>query len=262
MKKVIAACMLVASLTGSRVEAQAPSQNAALRYWMAFAMMKDPPADQATADLLEQVVSNYQFAANKARWDEARIGPILDANAEALSIMQRGSTLPFCDWGLEYELGSDTPIAHIAKARVLGRLKILEGVRLFHQNRFAEAADAWLAAVRFSQHVANGGTLISALVGEALLTPALRFLGHPVTIRRVSTLERALAPAQLAQIAAVVRSLPVQGVDWDAAIAREAATVRETQRKDPGATMPSLAPLDSIRERARVARQGLIDATR
>ena len=93
--------MLVCSLLIARTDfapAQAPprqAQNAALRYWMAFALMQDPHADKATTDLLESA------AAGKASWDEARLGPILDVNREAIQTMQRGTELPDCDWGLD-----------------------------------------------------------------------------------------------------------------------------------------------------------------
>ena len=65
---VIAICVLASS-----VHAQQPSTNAALRYWMAFAVMQDPPADAAATDLLLRV------ADGSAPWDEARLGSGPDA---------------------------------------------------------------------------------------------------------------------------------------------------------------------------------------
>ena len=131
---IIAACVLV-----SRADAQAPTTNAALRYWMAFAVMHDPPAGQATAELLDRI------AAGTAPWDEAKLGKLLDDNREALKMMQRATKLATCDWGLEYDLGPNTPIAHLAKARVMGRLNALEGARQASGGQFAQAVDVWLA---------------------------------------------------------------------------------------------------------------------
>src|SRR5436309_264936 len=162
---VITACLLVV-----RADAQQPTGNAALRYWMAFALLQDPPADTATTDLLQRV------ADASVPWDEGRLGAILDANAGALEIMRRGSTLRSCDWGVEYDLGPGTPIAHLAKARVLGRLNVLSGMRLATHSQLAEAIDIWLAGVRFSQHLAQGGTLISLLSANSILTPNLNAL--------------------------------------------------------------------------------------
>src|SRR5436190_23745994 len=94
---VITACLLVV-----RADAQQPTGNAALRYWMAFALLQDPPADTATTDLVQRV------ADGSVPWDENRLGAILDANAGALEIMRRGSTRRSCDWGVEYDLGPGT----------------------------------------------------------------------------------------------------------------------------------------------------------
>ena len=94
--KIAVTCAIAAFLLVSRADAQAPPANAALRYWMAFAVMRDPPADKATADLLEHVSDGSEA------WDEAKLGSIVDDNRQALDIMQRASTLPTCDWGLEY----------------------------------------------------------------------------------------------------------------------------------------------------------------
>jgi hypothetical protein len=124
MKKLlVTACVLGGLVAPKAADAQPLAQNAALRYWMAFAYMQNPPADQDTAELLEMVASG------KAAWDESRLGKILDANAEALDFLERGPAIPDCVGGLEYELGSETPVAYIATARVLGRLNILEGIR-------------------------------------------------------------------------------------------------------------------------------------
>ena len=94
----VAACLLVLP-----AGAQPPTGNAALRYWMAFALLQDPPADAATTDLVQRV------ADGKAPWDESRLGPILDANGDALEIMRRGSTVRACDWGIEYRPGHERP---------------------------------------------------------------------------------------------------------------------------------------------------------
>src|SRR5262245_38476655 len=111
-------CAVWMALKGHGASQTTPGQrteNAALRYWMAFALMQDPPADKPTSDLLENVASG------KAPWSEAQLGPILDANRLAIQTLQRGTELSNCDWGLEYELGPEVPIAHLPRARVLAR---------------------------------------------------------------------------------------------------------------------------------------------
>src|SRR5437667_145389 len=84
MKRLFTTCIIAACLLGARADAQAPSTNEALRYWMAFAVMHDPPAGQATAELLDRI------AAGTSPWDEAKFGKLLDDNrARCLAAVTR-----------------------------------------------------------------------------------------------------------------------------------------------------------------------------
>lgn len=209
MKPFIAAATAVCLLSVAvHTQQQGPQQtgNAALRYWMAFALLQDPSGSAATADLLVRV------AEGSAPWDEGRLGPILDANAEALEIMGRASNLRSCDWGVEYELGPSAPIPHLARARVLGRLAVLSGMRLAARGQTSEAVDRWLAAIRSSQHLAQGGTLISLLSANSVLLPSLRALAGEVS---------RLTPESRTRIDAALRAVPETGFDWPDAMRRE-----------------------------------------
>jgi len=240
---VLAACVLVSTANAQ----PAPPTNAALRYWMAFAMLHDPPADQATAELLDRV------AAGTSPWDEAKLGKILDDNREALAMMQRASTLSWCDWGLEYELGHQTPIPHLAKGRVLGRLNGVAAARLESSGRLTQAVDVWLAGIRFSQHLARGGTLISLLSARLALSPALKSLA------RVAP---QLDAASRKHIDAAVRAIPDAGFDWADAMKREADVLATAKRLDPtiNAPMPSQARVDMTANDVRAERKAVLDA--
>src|SRR5262245_2017163 len=74
--------------------ALAGSPNAALRYWAAFAEMENPPKEADAARRLESV------AKGDSNWDPS-LASILDANADALSILRRGTVIADCDWGLD-----------------------------------------------------------------------------------------------------------------------------------------------------------------
>jgi hypothetical protein len=247
--RTLITCALAATLLVALGDAQAPSANAALRYWMAFAGMRDPPADQATAELLDRV------AAGTSPWDEPKLGKILDDNREALEIMQRATILQSCDWGLEYELGPKTPIAHLAKARVLGRLNAIAGTRLAARGQLSEAVDVWLAGVRFSQHVAHDGTLISLLSARLSLSPSLKQLAH-------AALQPSLDAAHRRQIANIVGAIPDAGFDWADAMRREADLLVVAKRLDPNvkAEMPSQTRVNSIADEVRVERKAVLDA--
>jgi hypothetical protein len=226
------------------VHAQQPQQplNAAVRYWTAFALLQDPPANAAAAALLVRV------AEGAAPWDEAQLGPILDANSRAIAIMERASTLRSCDWGVEYELGPNAPIPHLARARVLGRLAVASATRLAARGQTAEAVDRWLAAIRFSQHLAQGGTLISLLSANSVLLPSLRGLAGEVP---------RLTPETRARIEADLRALPDTGFDWTDAILQEERALIAGVRLN---AVPNLGTQDLATLRTTVAR--IVDALR
>jgi hypothetical protein len=185
-----------------------PNPNAALRYWMAFALMQDPPADVATRNLLEAV------AEGQAPWDEAGLGSLLDANSEALRTMQRATILPDCDWGLEFDLGPETPIAHLARARVLARLNVLAGMRAMARGNAGEATDIWVAGMRFAQHVPRGGSLLATLTGRVMLGSTMAAITQAVEAGQLDA-------AQRQQLREGLRMIPETGFDWGAAYEME-----------------------------------------
>ena len=209
------AAVLVFLFTAATVHAQTKvppqTRNAALRYWLAFADLQDPPSGKATADLLEKT------AAGEAAWDEAKLGSILDNNEPAIWRMQRATKLPECDWGLEYDLGPRASIAYVPKARVLARLNTLDGMRLAAKGDAQKAVDTWLAGIRFSQHLTRGGSLIFSLVAKMGLISNFRALTQAAQ-------NGALTDAQKKQIESVVRALPETGFDWGQALWYDADT--------------------------------------
>jgi hypothetical protein len=205
-KLFVASVLLLMSAFAARPQAKYPpeTRNAALRYWMAFAEMQDPPADKATQDLLEKT------AAGEAAWDEKKLGPILDANGAAIGMMQRGTKLPECDWGLEYHRGPRASIAYAPRARVLARLNTLEGMREIANGNSQAAVDTWLAGIRFSEHLAKGGTLIFALIAKSALLPNLRALTTESRQGHLSDIQRN-------QVSAELKGMREDGFDWSAA---------------------------------------------
>lgn len=242
MTRLIATIGAVCLLTAAAHAQQQQALNAAVRYWTAFALLQDPPANAGATDLLVRV------AEGNASWDEAQLGPILDANAQAIAIMERASTLRSCDWGIEYELGPNAPIPHLARARVLGRLSVVSGTRLAARGQTSEAVDRWLAAIRFSQHLAQGGTLISLLSANSVLLPSLRGL--------VGEASR-LTPETRARIDAGLRTLPETGFDWADAILQEERALAAGVRMR---AVPNLGTQDLATLRTTVAR--IVDALR
>jgi hypothetical protein len=178
---------------------------------MAFAEMQDKSTDAATQQLLEKT------AAGDAPWDEAKLSPIVEANENAIHMMQRATWLPDCDWGLEYSRGPKASIAYAPRARALARLNTLEGIRKLSQGDSEAAVDAWLAGIRFSQDLARGGPLIFSLMAKNTLVPNLHLLTAAAKSGKISETEKT-------KVISVLKTMPEDGFDWSGAWSLEAAT--------------------------------------
>ncbi|MGB9195814.1 MAG: hypothetical protein WCB53_02685 [Terriglobales bacterium] len=202
------------------------TKNAALRYWMAFAEMQDTWADKPTQELLEKT------AAGEAAWDEAKLAPILDANEDAIGMMQRATKLPECDWGLEYGRLWKASIAYAPRARALARLNTLEGMRQLAKGDSQSAVNTWLAGIRFSQDLTRGGSLIFALMAKSVLMPDLRLLAQAAHSGQLSEAEKR-------EVLAAIRALPEDAFDWGAAWEIESVSTENILRELQTAQEPA-----------------------
>jgi hypothetical protein len=183
--------------------AAAPTRNAALQYWMAFAQMQNPPGEALAGELARVEAGDTPF-------DDERHGPILDANAEALSTLRRASRVVACDWGVETELGPYAPVAHLAKARALARLNTLDAIRRLAAGQVDAAVERWVAGVRVSQHVAAGGSLLATLSGSTALRSTLAAIGR-------ASATGALTDAHRRTLREALLAVPEDGFEWDRA---------------------------------------------
>src|SRR5271157_3144947 len=126
LRLALSVILLVAALVGSASAQQKIKlgENAALRYWSAFAEMQDSALTDQQAKELNQIV------AGTSPYDDLKFKELVEKNKAALDTMARGSTLRKCDWGLDYDLGPDTPVEYVRKALTLGRLNVLYAFHL------------------------------------------------------------------------------------------------------------------------------------
>jgi hypothetical protein len=196
------AFLLLASVgVSGQVKTPPETRNAALRYWQAFAELKDPPPNQGIQAEMERILSG------EATWDEAKVGGVVAANEIALGIMQRATKLPDCDWGVEYNRGPEASIAFVPRAHVLARLNTLQGIRERAQGRSQAAVDTWIAGIRFAQDLTKGGSLIFALTAKSVLLLELRTLTAEARQGRLTTMQKK-------QLHTAVSALPADGFDW------------------------------------------------
>lgn len=186
-----------------------PNKNAALRYWAAFAEMKDRPTNDGKLMPVDSSINKLmdEVLDGTLPWDEARLGPIVAENSFAIRSMQRGTELPDCNWGLDYNLGSAMPLAHLAKARVLARLNALYGARQLAKGNVEGAVATWLAGLRFAQHVGIGIGLIGNLSAKPAFEANLHLLTRAV---QSGTLNAELQDKVRKQIG----QLPADGLNW------------------------------------------------
>lgn len=202
------------------------SSNAALRYWSAFAQMQDTSITPEQAKEIQSILDG------KAAYSDAKFRDLLERNRPAVETLQRASALTECEWGLEYELGSDAPIEHVRKALALGRLNVLYSFRQLSAGDRTGSIATLAAGIRFSHHVAAGGPLFAALSAKTLLIAHLRALDSAVRTQPLSAPERTTLSAALAEIGP-------SGVDWPSAIAREFEVLGRSQSAAP-ASMEAL----------------------
>ena len=184
------AVILLASFQAdAQNEAPKETRNAALRYWIAFADMQDPPTDETTRQLLEKTVSG------DVPWDEAKLGGIVQQNVTAILEMRRATKLPECDWGLEYSLGPRASVAFMMKLACWAR------------GDSQAALKSWMTGVKFSQDLASGGTLVFVLVARAALLSDLKAI-------KISAEQGTLNSAARREALLALNSLPATGFNW------------------------------------------------
>jgi hypothetical protein len=134
---------------------------------MAFAQMRDSQISPADAVRMNAMINGG------SPWEEKQFGPVVEQNKAAIETMIRGSGLPYCEWGLETDLGPDTPVEYVPKAAALARLNNMYSMRLASGGDHQGAVRSTIAGIHFAQHLAENGSFLGALTAKTALIPAL-----------------------------------------------------------------------------------------
>ena len=210
-RKFISLLILTSAFLSYELSAQQKSplaDNAALRYWAAFSELQDSGISDDQAKELNLILNG------SAPYRDDVYKDLLERNAPALNVMARGTKLQSCDWGLDYGLGSDTPVEYVRKALQLGRLNVLYAFHLSLAGDKRGAAQKLAAGVRFSHDVANGSSLFGAVVAKDLLLTHFRAIEGLLHLQGITS-------AQKSELRGAVSQLGTEGVDWRAAVDRE-----------------------------------------
>jgi hypothetical protein len=198
-------------------------ENAALRYWTAFSEMQDAAISDEQGKQLNAILDGT------TPYDDVKYKDLVEKNQFALDIMARGTDLPNCDWVLDYEMGSAIPVGYVWKARALGSLNILYVSHLLINGDKDTAVRALAAGIRFSRDVANGGSLVSALVAKHLLSAHLSAMAAILQAGGLSTAQRLTLQKAALQLGPV-------GLDWQSAARRDLESLRGHFPGDAGAS--------------------------
>jgi hypothetical protein len=211
----IPSMILIALLSDGSALAQRDaslSENAALRYWSAFSEVQDSGITDRQAKELNAILDGT------APYDDSKYADLLEKNRLALEIMARATSLPNCDWGLDYGLGHDVPVDYARKALVLGRLSVLYAFHLLKTGDKDGAVRALAAGLRFSHDVGNGGSLFATLIAKDLLMSHLRAVAGALRLEQLSANQRSQLQAAVTRVG--------EGLDWATAAKRDLEALR------------------------------------
>lgn len=211
----ISSMILIALLSAGSALAQrntSLTENAALRYWSAFSEVQDSGITDQQAKELNAILDGT------APYDDSKYKDLLEKNTLALEIMVRATSLPSCDWGLDYGLGHDVPVDYARKALVLGRLNVLYAFHLLKTGNKDGAVRALAAGLRFSHDVGNGGSLFATLIAKDLLMSHLRAVAGALRLEQLSADQRSQLQTAVARVG--------EGLDWPMAAKRDLQALR------------------------------------
>lgn len=175
-RRLLSTALLTTLAIASPVEAQKVKlgKNAALRYWSAFSQMQDASISDDEAKELTSTIDG------STPYSDSRYKDLVEKNKSALDTMARGTALPNCDWGIEYQLGTETPVEYVRKALTLGRLNVLYSLHLIANGDKDGAVRVLTIGLHFSHDVANDGTVFATVAAKSLIIGHLRAIDDMV----------------------------------------------------------------------------------
>jgi hypothetical protein len=93
----------------------------------------------------------------------------IEVSREVQQVLQTASTIPTCDWGLDYSRGFALEMPHLGNMREFTYILLADAQWKNQQGNHQDAVDTCLATLRMAGHVGDE-TLISYLVGTAMST--------------------------------------------------------------------------------------------
>jgi hypothetical protein len=198
------------------------TENAALVYWQAIAVLPDWTKGEWTADQ-RRLVDDSPFV----EFDPDESSEAVFAASEPVTrLMRHAASLPSCDWGTNLNDGPAALFPHASRVRQLVRLAAFRVLFQCRSGALEGAVDDGLAIVSLARHMCRDRLLISTFTGYANEAQAVTALAEVVSQLDRSQLQK------LAQRHAALPARPRMGecilsekrafLGWLARHAREA----------------------------------------
>jgi hypothetical protein len=170
-RTLVAGALLGAVLTGSTAPAQnfqparavvTADQNAALRYWRAFAMMDENLRNLLGADAATLTDPTFEASPELRK-----------AVADASSVIDQltlGASMAQCDFGVDRNLGVGALLPQLQPMRSAARLLLVDARLQIEAGDSRTAAERIATALRMADHAAQDGFVICSLVSVAMFS--------------------------------------------------------------------------------------------
>ena len=151
-------CIFLTLLTSAPLLEAYPPDNAAVLYYKAFMILKEPSEDvRAMIDDLRKgkIKSNDEIKQH------------LEENRRAIEIVETAAEIPTCDWGRDDSQGFDLLLPELAKVRWMAFLLTADAQILADSGNHRAALSKCLTMHKMARHVSDD-LLISYLVSASL----------------------------------------------------------------------------------------------
>ncbi|MCK4874156.1 MAG: hypothetical protein KAS72_15645 [Phycisphaerales bacterium] len=139
------------------------SENAALRYWRAWALVT-PELETAASEAMRTWDTDAKWA--------AKLTPQLRGELESDGILMktilRATAFRECDFAPDVQDGFDAVIPHLGSMRMTARLLVIDARLAMEAGDDSQAADRLAACYRLAQHTGQDMVFISSLVSIAI----------------------------------------------------------------------------------------------
>jgi len=150
-----AICAILMLLTSTSLIYAYPPNNAAVLYYRACLIYDEN--DKMTNKLTDFVKGNIGV--------DKEIKDYIVKNNFAIKYFVDAGDAPSCDWGLDYSEGIELQMPRLAPLRFLARMVISKARITADSGDYKQALELCLSVHKASPHIADGGVLVSYLVG-------------------------------------------------------------------------------------------------